>query len=165
MREVSCTEPMRLNCGDRSAAEACRHEREACSLRELLDNDWLHLFAMNARQRSAPSVISQVGSGSGSRTTELRHRSPRCLIPRFDGAILSLRNGRSIMGQVSSRRAPTTPQKRTPSERQYSDPPPGRVMRQHDPRGQSFALRREQGTRHQSQGTLQMAGAGTVRII
>ena len=80
----------------------------------------------------------------------------RCLIPRFDGAILSQKWKEALWDKFVT----GAPRPRTPSERQYSDPPPGRVMRSMIPRGASFALGAEQGTRHQSQDGCQMAEAG-----
>ena len=55
------------------------------------------------------------------------------------------------------------PRPRTPSELQYSDPLPGRVMRSMIPRGASFARATEPGAGHQSQDRREVAEAGDDR--
>jgi hypothetical protein len=60
---------------------------------------------------------------------------PSCLIPRFDGAILSQAWKEALWDKFVT----GAPRQRTPSELQYSDPLPGRVMRSMIPRGASFA--------------------------
>ena len=58
----------------------------------------------------------------------------RCLIPRFDGAILSQEWKEALWDKFVT----GAPRSRSPSEQQYSDPLPGRALRCNGPRGASF---------------------------
>ncbi|KAA0909995.1 hypothetical protein FLO80_18620 [Aquicoccus porphyridii] len=82
-------------------------------------------------------------------------RRPRCLIPRFDGAILSQAWKEALWDKFVT----GAPRPRTPSELQYSDSLPGRVMRSMIPRGASFARATEQGAGHQLQNRRKVAQA------
>jgi len=78
---------------------------------------------------------------------------PRCLIPRFDGAIFSLEWKEALWDKYFT----AAPRPRTPSEQQYSDPLADRVMRSMIPRSASYNRGAEPRTRHQCQNSRQVA--------
>ncbi len=86
-------------------------------------------------------------------------RHPRCLIRRFDGAILSQQWKETLWDKFVT----GAPRQRSPSELQYSDPLAGRVLRSNVPRSASFARATERGVGHHSQDRREMAQAGDGR--
>ena len=83
----------------------------------------------------------------------------RCLIPCFDGVILSLEWKEALWDKFVT----GAPRPRTPSEQQYSDPLPGRVMRSMIPRGASFDRGTEPRAWDQSEDGGQVAQASDGR--